>query len=199
MNGIDVNLFQFDYFASWSAFFMNQHGHTYARYGMRESGKNQNENLMSKEGFRVVMTQILETHKTEGNKKPPPSKPLLAESLRAMPKDLSSGKKCIHCHHAYQFGNKEMPDFLRRSYPDLPSPESLGMTLDIDLANVVKSVTANSKAAKAGIQVKDRILAINGMRIYSAADVSWLLYQLAPSPILTIELERGGVKKTVKL
>ncbi len=153
MNGIDVNLFQFDYFMSWAAIFMNEHGHVYARYGMRAPKKNQDESLMSHAGLQAVMTQVLATHKTDGNKKPPASKPLLAENLREMPKDLSSGKKCMHCHHAYQFGNKEMPDFLRRSYPDLPLPESIGLTLDIDLGNVVKSVTADGKAAQAGIRV----------------------------------------------
>jgi len=162
LNGVDVNLFQFDYFMTWCAFFLNEHGHVYARYGLRKPTKNQDESLMSKAGLQAVMTSVLETHKAQSNKKPPPTKRLLAESLKKMPADMSSGKKCIQCHHVYEYGQNDLAEHFRKGYPEQPPPESIGLTLDIDLANVVQAVVPNGQAAKAGIQAGDRLLTING-------------------------------------
>ena len=36
MNGVNINLFQFDYDLTWMAFFMDAHDGIYARYGGRE-------------------------------------------------------------------------------------------------------------------------------------------------------------------
>lgn len=199
MNGVDVNLFQFDYYMTWCAFFLNEHGHVYARYGVRQPKKDQDDSLMSKAGLQAVMKSVLDTHKAQFNKKPPPTKRLLAESLTKMPKNMGSGKKCIHCHHVYQYGKNELASHFRKRNPDQPPPESIGMTLDIDLANVVKSVVPNGRAAKAGIQAGDRILTINGQSIYSAADISWLLFKLGRNPTLSVKFSRKGVKKAVKL
>lgn len=202
MSGVDVNLFPFDYYASWYAFFMNEHGHVYARYGMRKPKKNQDESLMSAKGLRTVIMNVLSTHKEkeEATTIPPAWKPLFAEKLERLPEKMRSGQSCIHCHHAHQFGKNEMVDYIRsRPYTEIPLPDSIGITFDVDTAHVVKSVTPNSLADKAGIKVNDRIVKADDTRVYSGADLSWLIFKLDKKQITTVEFIRGEEKKTVRL
>jgi len=66
---------------------------------------------------------------------------------------------------------------------------------------IVTSVKANSPAEKAGIQVGDIILAINGKEIQGTEDIWTLLTNIdaKPGDILTLTLFRKGKKKYVKL
>ncbi len=200
MFGIDVNLFPFDYYSTWYAFLMNEHGHVYARYGMRKPKKNLDESMMSATGLRTVMTNVLATHKEEAKTKPPAWKPKLAQTLEKLPAKMRSGQSCIHCHHAHEYGKNEMADYFHtRKYTEVPLPDQIGITFDIDTANVVKAVIPRSLADKAGIKEKDRILKVDDTRVYSGADVSWLMFRLDRKQITTIEFRRGEEKKTVKL
>ncbi len=200
MFGIDVNLFPFDYYATWYAFFMNEHGHVYARYGMRKPKKNQDESMMSDTGLRTVMTNVLAAHKDDAKTTPPAWKPKLAETLEKMPAKMRSGQSCIHCHHAHEYGRNEMADYFRtRKYTEVPLPDRIGLTFDVDTANVVKSVAPRSLADKAGIKEKDRIVKVDDTRVYSGADLSWLMFKLDAKQITTVEFMRGDEKKTVKL
>ncbi len=199
--GVDLNLFQFDYWGTWAAFLLNQHGHVYARYGVRKNKESQDESLMSLAGLRTAMAQALEAHQKEGDRKPaaPPAAPLLPESFSAAPADMRSGKTCMHCHHVWIYGEKERPRPFKWASPEIPLPERVGLTLDRDLGNVATAVAPDSAAARAGIQPKDRITAMNGTAIYSAADVSWVINLLPKGQSIQVSLLRGAAKTEVTL
>ena len=78
--GVDLNLFEFDYDLTWSAFFMNHHGHIYGRYGTRKEVAA--ESMMSETGLKVVMQKVLDAHAADPDKKPTAKKraPLAPES-----------------------------------------------------------------------------------------------------------------------
>ena len=96
--GVDLNLFQFDYDLTWAAFFMNHHGHIYARYGTRKEVAA--ESMMSETGLKVVMQKVLAAHAANPDLKPTGLKqPVLApESFKSLPPKLKSGQQCMHCH-----------------------------------------------------------------------------------------------------
>ncbi len=196
--GVDVNLFQFDFYAMWQAFFLNPHGHIYARYGMRREKMNQDESLMSLAGLKTVMKRVLEAHPKEADRKPAAPVPRLAETLAKVPETMRTGKACMHCHHILAYGRSELPSFFDRP-PNLPPPESLGMTLDKNRGNVVRSVDPAGAAARAGLKEDDELLSAEGTPIYSAADLSWLLYSRRGRQPIKAWILRGKATQEVTL
>lgn len=198
MQGVDFNLFQFDFDLTWAAFFMNAHGHVYARYGAR---KDRNpEGLMSVEGFKAVARKALEIHGTEKDVKPEPAAPKTHESLRSLPANLKSGKNCMHCHQVFDYLRKDDPGFDRRQATEVyPLPDNLGMTFDPALGNVVASVDPRGAAAKAGVKAKDAVVAINGVRVLSAGDASWALHNAAKADPIKVQLARGAERREVSV
>lgn len=193
MQGVDLNLFQFDYDLTWAAFLMNAHGHVYARYGARKD--KDAEGLMSLEGFKTVLRKGLEIHRTEKDRKPATWTPKTHESLRSLPANLKSGKNCMHCHQAYDYLWRDDPSFEKKRATELyPLPENLGMTFDAARGNVVASVDPKGPAAQAGIKAKDAVVAINGVRVLSVADASWALHNAPKGDPIKVELARGEVK-----
>jgi hypothetical protein len=199
--GVDLNLFRFDYWGTWAAFFLNQHGHLYARYGLRKNKEAQDESLMSLAGLRTVMKQVLEAHQTEGDRKPaaPAAAPLFPESFAAAPADMRSGKTCMHCHHVWIYGEKERPRPFPWTSPEIPLPEKIGLSLDRDLGNVVAAVAPDGAAARAGIQPKDRIVSMNQTAVYSAADVAWAINLLPKGRTIQVTLLRGTSRSETTL
>ncbi len=203
MNGMDLNLFQFDYDLTWAGFFMNKHGHIYARYGTRK-GK-QPEEMMSKAGLMTVMRKVLEVHKTEGDRKPAAAMaPRPPETFKSLPGPIRSGRECLHCHQVWEFMRKDLGNAAKQYYEIeakefYPLPENLGIALDADRGNAVASVDPKSAAGKAAIEAGDEIVSMNGTPTYSAADMSWVLHRLAKGGSLKVEVLRGGEKKEIKV
>lgn len=197
--GVDVNVFQFDYYMQWAAIFMNRHGHVYARYGSRRENKNQDESLMSLAGIRSVMKRVLEAHKGDADRNPAnTAAPRYAETLAKVPEKMRSGAQCMHCHHILVHGRGELPSYFQKA-PNLPPPETLGMSLDVNLGNVVRSVEPGGRAATAGIVANDEILSVNGVPAYSSADLSWLLYTRRANEPIKVEFSRGKEKRQATL
>ena len=61
MNGVNLNLFQFDYDLTWMAFFMDADDRFYARYGGRED--EHAESNLSQESLARTMRAVLELHR----------------------------------------------------------------------------------------------------------------------------------------
>src|SRR5262245_48099175 len=61
MNGVNINLFKFEYDLTFMAFFMDANDRFYARYGGREDFDA--ETCLTKESLVRVMEQVLEMHR----------------------------------------------------------------------------------------------------------------------------------------
>lgn len=75
----------------------------------------------------------------------------------------------------------------------------MGVTLKTTNEVSVKSVSANSAAAQAGLQVGDRILAIDGEPVHSLADFRLALLDKKPGNRVRLHIQRGTEEKTVQL
>ncbi len=180
MNGVDIGLFQFDFDLTWMCFFMNANGFIYGRYGMR---KNEHaEAMLSTKGLVKVMKGALDAHKTGGERKPAEWTKRTADAFKSTPEPIRTGKNCMHCHQVWAFERRDNGGISKDAARELyPLPENLGITMDVDDPNVVKSVDGAAK--KAGIAAGDRVTAINGVRVLSSADISFVLHNLKDGEI----------------
>lgn len=175
--GVDLRQFEFDYDLTWMAFFMNANGTIYGRYGGQDASGDVSR--MSLAGLRFAMQAALETHKNPPPRKPTPAgAPVLAENV------VRAGG-CIHCHNIHE-AKWRAPGIKKDDMWIYPLPDNVGLILDINQGNKVRSVTPGSLAAKAGIAAGDIVESINGMRVFSFGDAQYALHKVpakGPVPI----------------
>lgn len=201
-NGMDLDLFRFDYDQSWAAFLLNADLTIYARYGTR-SHQTKSEDDVSLEGFAATLEGALDLHaRFEEVRQSLASKRGGLESDRrtgvtvARPEEFPSfgGKygatldyapdkkvvpACIHCHQVgeaerllYRNAGKSIPERLLFPYPN---PKVLGLVMDPKGRARVARVLPGSSAEKDGYRAGDEIVAIGGVPMLSIADVQWQL------------------------
>lgn len=208
MNGVNINLFQFERDLTWMAFFMDARDRFYARYGGREDAAA--ESHLTKDSIVRVMKQVLELHRTaqvQKSRYEPGREPVrTTEDIPTM-KALMAPRKdnnCIHCHdvkvaelkHLQQLGR-----FTRDVVFTYPAPSAVGIHLGSDIQNKVRAVTPNSSADHAGIREGDILLSADGQRILTFADFTRVLELTPTEGTLPLEIQRGNqtVRATLKL
>jgi predicted metalloprotease with PDZ domain len=196
MNGVDLNLFRFNYDLTWMAFFMDADAGIYSRYGGRD--ETSAEGRLSRDGLLWTMKEVLRLHKET-----PADKPTLPKSATpSRPEDLprlTTRKECIHCHQVgeaiFDVQNRKKT-FQKGNVYSFPLPENIGVKLDLVEGNLIKDVLTGSPAAKAGVKAGNRLKSANETRLLSAADLQHALNEIADNK-LTMTVERDG--KPVKL
>jgi predicted metalloprotease with PDZ domain len=178
ITGVDLNLFDFDYDLTWAAFFLSPDEKVYGRYGGRDASSP--DARLSLAGLRHALGAALDAHRREGQTKPPPrpGKPLLAESYPAAAR-LHKGA-CIHCHQVNEYrreARKASGEWRREDLWVYPLPENVGLTLDVDRGDRVRSVKADSPAARAGLRPGDTLKRLNGLPVASFADAQYALHR----------------------
>jgi len=73
-----------------------------------------------------------------------------------------------------------------------PSASNLGVHLDADVQNLVKSVDENSPAAVAGIRPGDVIRKVDGQRVFTFSDFTRVLELAPPTGSVRMVVERNG-------
>lgn len=199
IQNVDINLFEFDWDLTWSVFFMHPDGKVYGRYGGRDASGADSRNTLA--GLRYAMQAALATHR-ERQAEPPPArgKSLVITSI-PVAKLFRSGE-CIHCHQVKEIlraDAKEKGTWTRDGLWTYPLPENIGVTLDKDKGNLVKSVAAKSAAQAVGIEAGDFIDAIAGARVRSFADAQYALHHAPWTGAVDIAWVREGKKREGKL
>lgn len=208
MRGVDLSLFQFDWDVTFAAVLLNGDGTVYGRFGTRSGRGDQASRDVSLPGFREALEGALEIHAgypgnrealrgKEGEKLPfrfPEQIPALRERKS---EDLPKG--CIHCHEVAE-GLRTAARATRRPLPDdlmypWPLPDRVGLVLDPDTRATVKSVAPGSPAARSGIAPRDRVLAVVGQPVLSAADVQWALHKAPAEGTLRVLLAKPDGKE----
>jgi serine protease Do len=215
-NGLDLSLFQFDTDQSFTAFLLNADGTIYGRFGTR-SHRTEWVGDVSLPGMSRALEGALELHKNY-----PANKASLAAKRGPQPEYASpelypalkekytstlnySGnvvQSCIHCHQIgdaqrdqLRLKGKAMPEQVLFPYPH---PKAIGLILDPKQRATVVEVTADSAAAKSGLQAGDRIESLSGQPILSLADVQWVLHHAdAAGATIPAKVQRSG--KSVSL
>ena len=109
---------------------------------------------------------------------PKRGKPLLAEecpAAREQPK-----KACIHCHQVNEFRRAQRQAagvWKREELWVYPLPENVGLVLEVDRGDHVRSVAPGSAAAKIGMRAGDVVRSVNGVSVASQADFRYGLHR----------------------
>ena len=80
-----------------------------------------------------------------------------------------------------------------------PLPENIGLTLDIDVGNRVKSVRTGSPADRAGLKPGDFINTLNGYPVASFADATYALHKAPARGVVPITWNREGHTRSATL
>jgi serine protease Do len=217
-NGLDLDLFQYDYDQSFHAFLMNADGTIYGRFGTRSESRDETQD-MTMQGFRRALSLAIAWHKEyPANKnlfaakhgpKPPVARP---EEYPAFNGKYASQlnyeganvvQSCIHCHQIreaertwYRSAGRGIPENVVYPYP---LPKVIGLTMNAEEAAEVKSVAEGSPAAQAGIQPGDQLLSLAGQPLLSIADIQWVLHRAESIAKLPAMITRNGRKSELTL
>ncbi len=198
MNGVNVGLFQFEYDLTWMAFFMDAEDRFYARYGGREDSHA--ESHLTQESLIHTMRQVLDLHDRKAvleNRYEPRAKPARTPEEIPPMKGMMAGRKnkCIHCHDvkvAVLRHEQSLKRFALGMIFSYPTPERVGIGLDPDLQNRVRSVGPNSPAGRAGVRRGDVILDADGHRVLTLGDFSRVLELTPTESRLPLKIRRGS-------
>lgn len=191
IQNVDLNLFEFDWDMTWSCFFMHPDGKVYGRYGGRDGTGADSRNTLL--GLRFAMEAAVQTHKERSGEPAPEVKsPLIITRLAAAKK--FRGGECLHCHQMKEILREhemEQGTWSRDKLWTYPLPENIGITLDKDQGNQVKSITQKSPVSQLDVQPGDQVEAINGLRVRSFADAQYALHKAPLKGDVAIQWKRG--------
>lgn len=218
MWGTDLSRFEFDGGLTWAVFFLNHDGTIYGRYGSRSGRGQASEREISVAGFKKSLEGAIALHRRYGRDKAAVAKELAGKVAASRPvwqrpeeiPTLKNDRRlnrpfvgqagrhggCIHCHmvasnelKSLREAGRPIPD--RKLFP-YPMPDDLGFRMDPAEMATVQRVWPHSIAAKAGLEVGDRILRLQGQPILSSADIQWVLHNAGDQDRLLAEISRGG-------
>lgn len=191
--GADLRLFEFDYDLTWCVFFLNADETVYGRYGGRDATSA--EDRISLKGLRHAMSRALEAHR-----RPPPPKPLAGSPIRVEQfRAAANYKGCIHCHNVNEFHRADLQALGQWNRQDVwayPLPENIGVTLDVDVGDLVKEVRPNSPADRVGLKPGDTLRRLNGYSIASFADASYALHKAREGNTIPVTWLHRGTERT---
>jgi S1-C subfamily serine protease len=198
MNGVNINLFQFDYDLTWMAFFMDADDRFYARYGGRKD--EHAESHLSQESLARTMRAVLELHR-EGKVQSsryeptgrPPRTPEEIPPMRAMIARREAS--CIHCHDVKVASLRDLQDrgqFDRSMIFAYPTPSSIGIEVDREAQDLFRKIIPDSPAARAGLRPGDEIESADGARVLTVGDFARVLERTPEEAVLPLVVRRGG-------
>jgi serine protease Do len=197
---MDLNLFQFDYDLTWAVFFLNADETIYGRFGGRDSTGADSRNTLA--GLRYALTKALERHEATKDQKPTPRNQTIQKA-----EDYPAAKRlrrndCIHCHQVKEFQRdllQKSGKWDREEIWTYPLPENLGISLDKEQGDQIKSILPKSVAEKTGLLSGDVIQSLNGYSVASFADAQFALHQAPKSGEIPIRWTRKGKEMNGKL
>src|SRR5262249_19506129 len=176
------------------SFFLSAEETIYGRYGSRDAKSAQGR--LSLAGLRHAMKAALTAHRQRRKEQPAGRRPapVRAEDYSAARLQMIRGA-CIHCHQVREFQRAQRKK-QGRWQPEqawvYPLPENVGLTLEIDRGNRVRSVADGSPAHRAGLRVGDWLRHVNGVPTASQADVQYGLHKAPAGGRIPLSWERRG-------
>ena len=217
-NGLDLELFQFDYDQSFHAMFLRADRTIYGRFGTRSQHKEDDD--MSLAGFRAALEAVLDLHEAYPKQKAALAAKTGGPALFAVPEAIPALKgkykaeldydgavvaSCIHCHQVrdaervhYRQQKKPLPEKVLYPYP---LPEVIGLTFDPDQCATIMAVAKDSVAAAAGLKPGQQLLSANAQPLVSIADLQWVLHNTPETGEIKLEYRQGkqGATAILKL
>lgn len=203
MDGVDVGLFDFDRHNTLYYFVLNADERIYLRYGGHEGESPTSHLDLDSLALALRIGLDLQERWRRGElpaeARPAPFFPRQIESLRRY--EMARGR-CVECHLIADYLAQDLEragrlDKLQMMYAS-PELERLGIDLDVPRGLVV--AVAEGAAAAAGMSVGDRIVALEGVPVYTFGDLQYR-YGKVPraSAELAIEVQRRGEPISLRL
>ncbi len=183
---------------TWAALFLNADGHVYGRFGGRDGHGADTRNTLR--GLRYALESALATHRAKNQAAPPPAAPLVMEKVPAYKAYAKGG--CIHCHQAKEILRVQADrdgGWDPQTRWVYPLPENIGITLDLDKGDRVKSVAASSPAAQAGVRAGDTLVSLGGRSVHSFADAQFALHKAPARAAIAIAWNSDGQARQAEL
>src|SRR5262249_20756226 len=101
---------------------------------------------------------------------------------------------CIHCHQIYNFRREDLKaagKWTREKAWVYPLPDNLGVKVEPDQGNKVRSVASDSPAARMGLRAGDTLRQVDHQPVASFADVQYALHLAPAKGQITITWQRG--------
>ena len=193
-----MNFFEFDLDLTWAALLLNADGHIYGRYGGRDGQGADARNTLA--GLRYSLESALAAHRANNHPAPRAATPLVMEKVPAYKPYAKGG--CIHCHQAKEILRVQADregGWDPQSRWVYPLPENVGITLDLDKGDRVKSVAAASPAAQVGVRAGDTLVSLNGRPVHSFADAQFALHKAPARGAVAIAWQRDGQPRQAEL
>jgi predicted metalloprotease with PDZ domain len=200
MRGVDLDVFAFDHDLTWAAFFVSADETIYGRFGGRDADSA--DKYLTLPGLKHAMRAALAAHRKAAKDRPPAeSKPVRTVEQYAGAKRMRSDQ-CVHCHQVYDFRREELIAAKKWSLDEVwvyPPPQNVGLTLDPDRGDRVRSVQAKSPASRAGLRAGDVLRTLNGVPVASFADAQHALHRAPASGRVAVSWERDGREQAAEL
>lgn len=198
----DLNLFEFDYDITMMVFFLNAKQQIYARFGGRDA--RDPDNRMSLAGLRHTMQAVLAMHKDQAKLQlpAPPSKgpKYISQFMGGF---MGKGSKgCVHCHQVKEIMHshlKKTGQWTGEEVWRFPPPDNLGLVLDVDRGDTIKTIAADSAAARTGLAKGDLVRMLNGIPVHSFGDAQYALDRAPKQGAIDITWQRDGQMLSGKL
>jgi hypothetical protein len=194
IDGLNLELFEFDYDLTFCVFFLSADEEVYARYGGRDAtGPDTRQSLA---GLRHTMSSVLAMHGRK-EKEFAPRKKGDPKTIR----DVAGGRfrGCFHCHQVKEVLNERLRregKWSREAAWRYPLPDNLGLLMEVDRGNVVRKVEPGSPGARAGLARGDVLRKLNGVPTHSEADAQFALDRAPARGTIPVAYERGGKAKS---
>lgn len=194
--GVDMNRFRFDYDLTFAVLMMNADGDVYSRFGTRDA--NSETDRMSILGLKRTMRAVLaiyRQHPAALRTAASEQKPFTLDDIPAFKNTRGESRECAHCHFAnnYRFAQlRAEGKFSKELLFQYPLPENIGVTLDVDTNNAVKTVRPGSPAERAGLKAGDVILRADSTPVLTCSDLQFALNSIPDEGTVTLRLLRGG-------
>jgi hypothetical protein len=196
MDDVDVALFDRDWNNAIYYFVMNADEQIYLRYGGRDSQSA--DTYLDLGSLELALRQGLELHRQYQQKELPKverPKPLLPRQIPLLVQRTFAQRQCVECHLIGDFQNLQRErdgtlDKLSHLYrsPDL---KTLGISLDVPQALVVKEVRGAAQAA--GMKRGDRITRLNTTAVWTFGDLQYYYDKVdRRAKHVEITVERNG-------
>ena len=176
MDKIDIGLFDYDRHNTLYFFILSPDEQIYLRYGGRDDRAV--DSYLSLESLELALAKGLELHEEwKAGKLPKKArpKPDFARNYPLLVERTVGRGSCVECHLIadYQNLHREQEgtlDKLRHMYLS-PDIRTIGISLDVPKGLVVESV--EGPAAAAGMRPGDTISHVEGVRVYTFADMQY--------------------------
>jgi serine protease Do len=200
MRGVNLDVFAFDHDLTWAAFFLSADEKIYGRFGGRDAESA--DKYLTLPGLKHALRAALASHR-KAPKEKTPAEPKPTRTVEQYPaaKRLRTDA-CIHCHQVYDFRREDLKAAKKWSLDEVwvyPLPQNVGLILDPDQGDRVKSVLAKSAADRAGLRTGDTLRTLNGVPVASFADAQYGLHLAPRSGRIAVSWEHEGKEKSGEL